>query len=183
MADHPDNEVLKKYIMLGLLLGGGAAIAPTVVRTSRLNKKLKDSMSPEPKRDEHTLLVTQKAASVPAAYKYTALLGSGLVSYAALTALFNKLEDNRMKKVEEEARERAIDKIVKGASVKKAQLGTFLENLYPARDVAALALLLGTLALTKKRLDAQNVDSSKLTSISPSKVVFKTKKPEAPAEG
>jgi len=192
-----DSDALRKTILAGLLLGGATAVTASGIRTARLNKKLDDASDSTVKHDKDTVVVTVpkqklkgigKAASVPEVYKLTALAGAGVISYAALTALYRKLEDNRMKEVESKAYNKVINQLVakNAKSEKSAQfLSTAIDNIDPARNVLALLALIGAAAWTKKRLDRGNVDSDKLKIVRPEKILFEapeSKKASSDAE-
>lgn len=177
-----DIESVKKYILMGLLLGGGAASAVTANRTRRLNKKLDeyDSMSP---RGENTVVVSVpksrlsgigKEASVPDPYKFALLAGSGILSYAAMTALYRRIEDNRMKALEEQAYNDAVKSLVdRDDSVKTAQASWLLENAKPARNVMSLIAFLLAAGAVKRHFDKQNVDSQNLKPAPSGNILFR----------
>lgn len=176
----PDNETLNKYILLGLLLGGGTALATTVARTRKLNKKLREYENPMPASGKDTLVVPvapktamDKSAEVSDMYKATALGGAGILSYFVLSSIYRRIEDNRMKKLEQDAYNRAVNKLVNPE--KRASVGWFLDNLDSIRNVSALVALLGAAAWTKKHLDRENVDSEKLKSNVPDSILFRPK--------
>ena len=186
-----DSELFRKYLQLGLALGGGSATIAMLLRTHALNKKLKKSISPDLERDDETVVVSvprgkieklssEKTANVPVPYTLAALGASGALSYAAFNALYKKLEDNRMKKLEEEARERAVRNIV-GLNQKQSQadLGkawdSVIDNVLAARNVLAVLAFLGSAAWMKRHLDNKYVDSSRLKPIKPYKIRFEAK--------
>jgi hypothetical protein len=178
--DSIDNETLRKYILAGLLLGGGTAFATTLARTRKLNKKLQDYENLEPRSDEHTIVVPvsgnklamDKSAEVSDVYKVTALAGAGVLSYAALSALYRRIEDNRMKEVENAAYNKAVSKLVGENSEKTAQASWALSNIDQIRNVAALLALIGSAAWMKKKLDRENVDSEKLKPVKSDTILF-----------
>lgn len=176
-----DNDTLRKYILAGLLLGGGTAIATTFARTRKLNKKLHDYESSEPKSNEHTLVIPishdksamDKSAEVSDVYKATAVAGAGVLSYAVLSAIYRRIEDNRVKEVERAVHDNVVSKLTHGAAEKTAQAGWALDNLDSIRNVAVLLTLLGSAAWMKKKLDRENVDSEKLKPVSSDAILFK----------
>jgi len=185
-----DSELFKKYLQLGALLGGGSAAIAAILRTRALNKKLKKSVDPEIDRDDETVVVSlprgklekdssEKKASIPLAYGLASIAGSGVLTYAAFNALYKKLEDNRMKKLEEEARERAVRNVV-GLATKKAGVNDGVwDNALATRDVIALLALLGSAAWMKRHLDNKNVDSSRLKPVKPYKIRFEARDEDA----
>lgn len=184
-----DHDILKRYLTAGLLTGGGVATLAAILRTHKLNKKLKESEDPEPKRDEDTVVVSlpaRKTASlnksaINKTYEITALVGAGLLSYQAATALYQKLEDNRMKKLEEEARQRAVESILNSGSIKRAtEEEGWITNLLAGKNIATVLAFLGSAAWMKRHLDNKNVDSSKLHPIKPYKIRFERTDQENP---
>jgi len=169
MSEPSNKELLYRYLLGGLLLGSGTALASALVRTHKLNKKLKSFTDPELKRNEDTMVVPvsdmKTAQDMSGVYKYTALGSAGILSYLALAGLLRKIEDNRMKKLESEAFQRVTNKLVNPNAEKQAQASTvynFLKNTPALRNVAAALVFLGTAAYIKKRLDRENVDSEKM---------------------
>lgn len=174
---HPDSKELARWIVNGMLAGGSIASVLTLARWIRLHRELKKYDKPTTAPGSKDSLVVDipnqpvKQAFNTGPELAAGAIGGGVAAYMAATWLANKIENMRMKKLEEKARREAVEAIVsKGASEKKA--GAVSDFLRSQNLWAALAFLAAAHA-TRKRLDAKARQSDDIKTIAPDKVVFR----------
>jgi hypothetical protein len=176
-----DSQDMARYIVNGLLVGSTVSALATAVRWARLRKELKkhDEFRDSDRKDTLFVPVARipeqrdvKAASTDWE-RFAAGTGAGVLSYTLLTMLANRIETNRMKKLEAKLREEAMapylhkvpeEKQAFDLNIFKPVSGLFggaknvLEN---ARLYKTLAFLAAAAWMTK-RLSQKNDNSDDL---------------------
>ena len=178
MADtvHKDSKELARWAVNGMLAGGSIASVLTLARWIRLHRELKKYDKPTTSPGSKDSLVVDipnqpvKQAFNTGPELAAASIGGGVASYMAMTWLANKIENMRMKKLEEKARREAVEALVsKGASEKKAGI----DDIPRSQKLWAVLAFLAAAHATRKRLDAKARQSDDIKAIVPDKVVFR----------
>jgi len=177
---HADSREMARWVVNGTLAGASVASMLTLARWIKLNRELKKY---DKVKEKDTLVVDvpqsriDKQASNTVPELVTGGLVGGISSYMALTWLANKIENMRMKKIEERERQKVLARLLPAEDGEKR---AFLENLFPipanlvkSKHLWMLLAALGAAYGTKKKMDAKARESDDIKAVVPDKIVFR----------
>lgn len=180
---HADSREMARWVVNGALAGASVASMITLARWIKLNRELKkyDTVKDVGTKDTLVVNVPPERLGKQASNTIPELVSGGLVggigSYMALTWLANKIENMRMKKIEEQARQDVLNELLRKESSEKR---AFIDKLLPlpvellrSKHLWMLLAALGVAYGTKKKMDVKARQSDDIKPIVPDKIVFR----------